>query len=1236
MANRPVTTLLIGLGGSGAWTAVHVKRQLYDSYDNQLPENVAIAVLDTAKTVIVGVGPESPIRQSGMGIGRTELDRAEIAHVGGDTFDLVKDIDETDQYPHIKSWFLTSTFLSSLPRATFELDQGAGQFRQFGRLALFRDVMAPNTSAVAAIIESKLKNLQQKQKIDDPAIAVIITGSLAGGTGAGMFIDVAHLAQRVAELNNIKITLRGFFFLPQAFTGTLKPGELDPARARGFAALRELQRFILNSDYQYGYPMYYHGERHGMNRDLWRAKHQGKLYDYVYLIDGDGGTNMNRRKLEHGSAPAVADAIVNFIDEHFGRAQNQYENNTRGKIQDRQSETGIRAYISTLGAYSILMPIPQIIEGWAYRLSRETLLKLIPASGYSDRGYMTEISRKDNPEQGVRTAKDEVKRLSKEFPPMLDPIDPKGQRMLLPLPLWAKSFEIYDSPENEPALLKRLGNYNLVDWLEMLVPPQSQTDPDTQAVLNSAAKVLNQKVDERVVTSDEREGGDPTSDHRTIQSQAERFINSQLGMPTDGGGRQGGEYREALDGLTQLQARRYREYMTAYLFRELNGEGRQDIMKAKSGKLGWLTAVLEEFGKMAATVRQLLNTLSGGGEQLDAQRGYIEETLSSSLRLMNEKKDARNLIGMRKEAIDAQKSYRTAVSDYISYYRMEFARDEVARALDRIVSFTEVMLAELAVWKRVLATDVNSLHNELVDGTATVQSDRRRSSDIANHRVIDDREWEDEKYNQYVTETVRQNMMRAWRWKVELYEDRGQTRFGLNAVLAVDPTQPDSSEQVFRKDVERQSSKWSQDNLTLIMEFTRRFFRSAMQQESLLTYLMDHYDPSQLASELADNSKFMLSFNINQNTGSYIPGNILLANYDDRQPQQMGYMRDVLARLVANKNQGDISSGKLENTAHITEQCANPFRLTLISTAELIPMEGISAYDNCEQKYWDVPYDTRQKNHIFGAEVRAVEYEEKLRQLKQQRRVLSDRVALLLEDEDRFMEFLFLITHQLINQQEIQDNKIVYYWTLLTPHPDARRRGELEEWKLTKPSDSPSLLDAAIRYVIIGTDVDNASHDIRRYDDFINQVLRAKQDGDTKDRIERDVLALNDRELREWYNAFLPPINEQGEEDLSNWTEADDTQFLEAARLIVLHDMMQELVNDFKQYVEKLGVEAAKARQSAADGESHNAALRKRELYDLFSVAIIALEKEIFKYRALVSDRYKQKTTGKRGRSLLR
>ncbi|MBN2303179.1 MAG: hypothetical protein JXQ72_01800, partial [Anaerolineae bacterium] len=278
---EPLSALIIGLGGSGAWTLVHVKRQLMDMYNNRVPKNIGLAVFDTADEPIVGVGAGGMTRDQGTGVGTVGLEPYEYVHVGGDAYEMVRRVAETDDYPHIKSWLLAERYLKELPRTIFHLDKGAGMFRQLGRLALFRSLAQPSNSPVASVLDTKLTGLARES---NNTILVMIVGSMAGGTGAGLFLDVPHIIRRVALNNHVNINLRGFFYLPQAFARDLDSNKMEPAKARAFAAMRELQRFMLSEDYKYGYPMHYHGKQSGVNAAIYRAENREKLYDFVYIL----------------------------------------------------------------------------------------------------------------------------------------------------------------------------------------------------------------------------------------------------------------------------------------------------------------------------------------------------------------------------------------------------------------------------------------------------------------------------------------------------------------------------------------------------------------------------------------------------------------------------------------------------------------------------------------------------------------------------------------------------------------------------------------------------------------------------------------------------------------------------------------------------------------------------------------------------------------------------------------
>ena len=356
---QPVPTLVIGLGGSGAWSVVFLKQALMDTYGNHVPDNIALVALDTLSSVeqtTAQVGSQNIMRRPGQGYGGVRLEPEEYAHLGGDAYNFGIQIRD-GQHQHISPWFQAEWKLRKLTRGQWNLDQGAGMYRQMGRLALFFDLLNPTTSVAKRRVEDKLLSIARKAQ-GDQSIAVMIVGSLTGGTGAGLFMDMAHIVRQVAKANNdIKITIRGFFFLPQSFARVLGDAPLQEARRRSYAAMRELERLLLHEDAKYGYPMHYVLPTAGMNQRIYRSEIKQKLYDFAYLIDGAGNRRLNDVALQDGLAPMVGDAMLAYIDYHYGNYEQQYLNNVNSSIQNRQQTEGRRAFVGSLGTYSIVLPI---------------------------------------------------------------------------------------------------------------------------------------------------------------------------------------------------------------------------------------------------------------------------------------------------------------------------------------------------------------------------------------------------------------------------------------------------------------------------------------------------------------------------------------------------------------------------------------------------------------------------------------------------------------------------------------------------------------------------------------------------------------------------------------------------------------------------------------------------------------------------------------------------------------
>ncbi len=85
------------------------------------------------------------------------------------------------------------------------MEHGAGTHRQFGRLAFYLNHAAIRHTIERQIAESLRYAADNPTKVEENRIEVVIVMSLAGGTGSGMFIDVAYLVQDILNQPNYRI-----------------------------------------------------------------------------------------------------------------------------------------------------------------------------------------------------------------------------------------------------------------------------------------------------------------------------------------------------------------------------------------------------------------------------------------------------------------------------------------------------------------------------------------------------------------------------------------------------------------------------------------------------------------------------------------------------------------------------------------------------------------------------------------------------------------------------------------------------------------------------------------------------------------------------------------------------------------------------------------------------------------------------------------------------------------------
>ncbi len=264
-------TLLIGLGGTGKEVLLRIRRYFYEAGFIEQPRWISYLWIDTAvskeeQTYITFEGKEHTFDDIAR---RTVFQEAEKCDIGlkRAEIDNIKKPENKEHFKNIWEWME--------PGLLERIDQngltvGANQMPPLGRLALFgraNEVVKKlrasldrlNHDTILQGLESaQAGNKMPKQSADDPITVsascdAIIVGSLAGGTGAGLCIDIAAMLKAgplVLSNTSIQPTVWGYFVLPAAFLRDAKidgsPGiNRSQLMANGYAMLQEIEMMSL-------------------------------------------------------------------------------------------------------------------------------------------------------------------------------------------------------------------------------------------------------------------------------------------------------------------------------------------------------------------------------------------------------------------------------------------------------------------------------------------------------------------------------------------------------------------------------------------------------------------------------------------------------------------------------------------------------------------------------------------------------------------------------------------------------------------------------------------------------------------------------------------------------------------------------------------------------------------------------------------------------------------------------
>ncbi|RME85676.1 MAG: hypothetical protein D6775_02155 [Caldilineae bacterium] len=340
-----VPTLILGLGGTGIGTLRAFKRRMRQALNiPPLEEGPGIIQLLGVDTV-PWINPP----------GEEYLHRHEYAYIGG--YNATQVLRHLDNHPTVKAWWKWDA--RAVPLG--QIHSGARQTRCVGRLSLYRryrtfwNHLQPKINRMASVA-----TIEEAENLGYPVVReggirhVYIVSSLCGGTGSGIFLDVAHKLRSIFQEQAV---ITGIFALPSVFLEELD-SDLQKARiqANTYAALKELDYFQAGHDFVTQFP----GEPEMV---------VSRPFDRIYLIE-----RRNRRGEVLSSIGDVMEMIGHqiFLESisHIGSHIWAYDVNI---TQERnESGQGVLAY-SSFATSSLVVPKERMQEYCALKYGERLL-----------------------------------------------------------------------------------------------------------------------------------------------------------------------------------------------------------------------------------------------------------------------------------------------------------------------------------------------------------------------------------------------------------------------------------------------------------------------------------------------------------------------------------------------------------------------------------------------------------------------------------------------------------------------------------------------------------------------------------------------------------------------------------------------------------------------------------------------------------------------------------------------
>lgn len=344
--------LIVGVGGGGRGILNHLKYDLEQEYGSAQAARTRLVCIDGPETDQYILPGEFQIDTHP---GSPEFICTEVSPAP--TLQRIAREEVGPPEKQITSW-LSPAEAAKIPASALNPLTGLGGERVPGHILFYLQLDDLQQRLLQAYQQSRAA-LSGDQASD--RVVVILMGSLAGGTGAGLLWDIAHLLREPTAGNQDPLLC--LLPLPNTYHPLLKSeGERVKHDAKNFAGIRELARFMTAS----------HRLPTRMTFSDTIAIENGQLFDVPFLADGDRpDSKVNDVIPQWGIVPAMADFLLALIQDNLATHRPIYNALVNwGTAHIGGAPTPAERF-GSFGVSSLRYPWKEVLGSFAYRFAYE-------------------------------------------------------------------------------------------------------------------------------------------------------------------------------------------------------------------------------------------------------------------------------------------------------------------------------------------------------------------------------------------------------------------------------------------------------------------------------------------------------------------------------------------------------------------------------------------------------------------------------------------------------------------------------------------------------------------------------------------------------------------------------------------------------------------------------------------------------------------------------------------------